>query len=572
MKTDLVLLHAPSVYDFRKKSIMFGPMSDLVPSTPIFEMYPMGFLTIANYLSKRNLRVRIVNIAYLMYSDKKFDAERFIKKLNPLAFGIDLHWLPHCQGSIEIAKIVKKYHPGTPVIFGGYSASYYWNELIEFDEVDFILRGDSTEKPLYKLISSLKNKNNKDIGNIPNLVWKTGKKVNQNPITNVSDNFDEIVFDYRLMFKEVLRYRDIKGIMPFSEWFRYPITTIPVIRGCNLNCSGCGGSKYTNSNFYNRFRPAFNDPRKIIREIKTIQEHIDAPIFLIGDINENGEEHVKEFFKYAKELNKDIQIFFEFFKPPPKQFFDQAHEVFNNICYEISPDSHDENMRKVMGKTYKNSELVDCIEYALAKGALRFDLYFMTGLPGQDKKSILDVIDFCRSIYEKLNWDKRFMPFISPMAPFMDPGSRAFENPEKFGYRLLRKTLKEHIQAITMPSWKYILNYESMSISTDDLVDGTYKAALGLNSLKGKAGGISSIVMKENEDRIYKAMDIMKEIDSIMKIGDTGKREAKLAGLKEMTDKYSMSTVCEKRELEFPFSGKRFKWLKIIKSSLTRMN
>ena len=84
MKTDLILIHAPSVYDFREKSIMFGPMSDLVPSTPIFEMYPIGFLTMANYLVRRGLRVRIVNLAYRMLDDKNFDVERFIKRVRKL--------------------------------------------------------------------------------------------------------------------------------------------------------------------------------------------------------------------------------------------------------------------------------------------------------------------------------------------------------------------------------------------------------------------------------------------------------------------------------------------------------
>ncbi len=51
-EADLVLLHPPSVYDFRKKASMYGPISDVVPSTPIFEMYPIGFMTIANYLKK----------------------------------------------------------------------------------------------------------------------------------------------------------------------------------------------------------------------------------------------------------------------------------------------------------------------------------------------------------------------------------------------------------------------------------------------------------------------------------------------------------------------------------------
>src|SRR5659263_107069 len=60
---DLIFLHAPSVYDFRKKSIVYGPVSDLVPSTPIFEMYPVGFSSISHYLRKHDLHVRIINIA-----------------------------------------------------------------------------------------------------------------------------------------------------------------------------------------------------------------------------------------------------------------------------------------------------------------------------------------------------------------------------------------------------------------------------------------------------------------------------------------------------------------------------
>ena len=54
---DLLLLHPPSVYDFRQKAIMYGPVSDLIPSSPVFEMYPLGFLTITNYLEARGYRV-----------------------------------------------------------------------------------------------------------------------------------------------------------------------------------------------------------------------------------------------------------------------------------------------------------------------------------------------------------------------------------------------------------------------------------------------------------------------------------------------------------------------------------
>ncbi len=577
-KTDLILLHAPSVYDFRKKSIMFGPVSDLVPSSPIFEMYPIGFLTIANYLSKRGLSVRIVNIAYRMFHEPDFDVELFIKKLKAVAFGVDLHWLPHCQGSTEIAKIVKKYHPETPVIFGGFSSSYFYKELIEFEQVDYILRGDSTEEPLFQLISLLKSisgkvgtisTDNDRLSVIPNLVYKQNGKIFANPIKCISPDLEDIDFDYRIMFKEVLKYRDIRSIVPFCDWFRYPITTIPIVRGCNNNCSNCGGSKDAFELFGQRNAPAFREPKKLVEEIKTIRKFMNSPVFLLGDLNSNGKDYVMEFFRYAAGLDRNLQIFFEFFSPPDKWFFQEAANTFTNVCYEISPDSHDEDIRSTMGKSYTNEELIDSIKNALLFGALRFDLYFMTGLPRQTRQSILETVDFSRMVYEKTGWDKRFAPFISPMAPFLDPGSRAFENPEKFGYKLLFRTLKEHIYAITLPSWKYILNYESEFITKDDLVSSTYEAALGLNRLKGKAGSIDEKVMLENEARTLRAIEIMKKIDDIMALEDRELVKQRLNELGSQTYEYSLSTVCEKKELEFPLSNKSFKWFEIFKSSFS---
>ncbi|OQA22441.1 MAG: Radical SAM superfamily protein [Actinobacteria bacterium ADurb.Bin346] len=370
------------------------------------------------------------------------------------------------------------------------------------------------------------------------------------------------------MFKQVIKYRDVRSIVPFCDWFRYPITTIPVVRGCNNNCSNCGGSKYAFELFGRRSIPAFRDPEKLVNEIKTIRRYMNSPVFLLGDLNSNGRDYIMEFFRLAKGLDKELQIFFEFFSPPERWFFKEAEKTFSKVCYEISPDSHDEGIRNIMGKEYTNSELIESIQNALEFGALRFDMYFMTGLPHQTKKSILDTVGFNEMIYEKIGWDSRFAPFISPMAPFLDPGSRAYENPEKFGYKLLCRTLEEHINAITRPSWKYILNYESRFITTDDLVYSTYEAALGLNRLKGRSGSIDEKVMLDNEARTLRAIEIMKKIDNIMTISDRAAAEQKLAELGSQTYQYSLSTVCEKKELEFPLSNKSFKWLEIIRASL----
>ena len=87
-KPDLVLLHPPNIYDFRYTTIVPSPISDLVPSTPVFEMYPIGFTFLGEYLERNGINTRIVNLAQRMLEDDKFDVPRFLSRMEPAAFGI----------------------------------------------------------------------------------------------------------------------------------------------------------------------------------------------------------------------------------------------------------------------------------------------------------------------------------------------------------------------------------------------------------------------------------------------------------------------------------------------------
>ena len=91
MRYDLVLLHPPSVYDFRKTNQFRGPMSDVIPSSSIFDMYPIGLTSIAGYLERFGYRIKIVNLAARMLHNRRFDVERKIRRLQSAAFGISLH-------------------------------------------------------------------------------------------------------------------------------------------------------------------------------------------------------------------------------------------------------------------------------------------------------------------------------------------------------------------------------------------------------------------------------------------------------------------------------------------------
>ena len=297
---DLVLLHPPSIMDFRKRAVLLGPVSDLIPSTPVFEMYPIGFTTIASRLESKGFQVRIANIATKMLASERFDPERFVKSLDPAMFGIDLHWLPHVQGSVALAKMVKKYHPETPIVMGGFSASYYHEEILRnHAEIDFVMRGDSTEMPMEKLIDCLTS--GRPIDAVPNLSWRSGGKLNINPLTNVPDNLDDVEVDYGLMVRKVFRYMDLDGHLPYKNWKSNPMSIALGVRGCTHNCVNCQGSCDSFARNFGRDKPAYRSPEKLAEDVAKAEEYLKGATFVVGDIRQAGRSYATKFLSELKQ-------------------------------------------------------------------------------------------------------------------------------------------------------------------------------------------------------------------------------------------------------------------------------
>ena len=66
------------------------------------------------------------------------------------------------------------------------------------------------------------------------------------------------------------------------------------------------------------------------------------------------------------------------------------------------------------------------LEDAIDLGSKRIDLFFMTGLPRQTYSSVLKTVDYCHSLLERFRSYNKLIPFISPLAPFLDPGKCRF--------------------------------------------------------------------------------------------------------------------------------------------------
>ena len=549
-RPDLILLHPPSVFRFRELPLFFGPVSDVVPSSSIFEIYPIGFLTLSDYLTRHGLSVRIINLALKMLRSPSFNPERYVKSLDAAAFGIDLHWLPHVDGSLSLAELVKKHHPGKPVILGGLSATYYHQEIMrDYPFVDFVVCGESTEEPLRQLIEAIRSGGGYE--EVPNLVWRNaaGQTV-VNERSFKPENLDYVNFDYPHLLKMAVKYRDPSGYIPFKYWHNYPVTAVFSVRGCNHDCGTCGGSMSAFNNVCRRHHPCFRSPELVADDIRRISDFTGAPVFVLGDLLQAGRAYSDRFLEAVKKARIKNEICIEFFRPPSADFLKKAADCIEAFNVEISPESHDINVRKIFGKNYSNSELEEMIETLIGIGCRRIDLFFMIGLPHQDYQSVMETVKYCGSLlaqYGGKGTRGRVLPLIAPLAPFIDPGSAIFENPDTYGYRFFSRTLKEHRRAMLMPSWKFTLNYETKWMTRDEIVRATYDGALGLLDYKERYGVIAGRTASLIRNQLQRAVELNSKINDPENVDD--------ALRKEIFNLNTLDTVCDKHELEWPIKG-----------------
>ncbi|MDA8333234.1 MAG: TIGR04190 family B12-binding domain/radical SAM domain protein [Candidatus Dormibacteraeota bacterium] len=549
-EADLVLLHAPSVWDFRKEVILQGPLADVIPSTDEFEMYPIGLTSIAAYLELNHYNVRILNVAYRMLRDPDYDVPAHLRHLHAPVFGIDLHWLPHAHGALGLASLVKQVHPEAKVLVGGLSATYFHRELIENPAVDFVLRGDSTEEPCRQLLQALRD--GTDLDGVANLTWKRAdRSVVVNPLAFVPANLDWLdVPAYDFLLHAVFKYRSLADFVPYAEWLQHPSTMVLNARGCPYNCSICGGSRSGYEIVAGRARAAYRSPERLVADMRRIATFSKAPIFMVHDPRVGGVHRAKRIFELVKEARIPNELTIELFYPAGPDFFAMVRDATRWWSLEITIESPDPQIRKVNGKFPVANEVVEeTIAAALDQGCEKLDLFFMVGLPRQTPADALATVDYCRHLVERFQADKRLQFYVAPLGPFLDPGSRGFEQPE-LGYHRRFTTLEEHRRALLGPTWREMLSYETDWMTRAEIVETTYQVAEGINSLKFASGLIDAQTHDTVVGHIAAARDVLSQVDDILKL-PVEQQEARLRQLKARTEVANTATMNGSQELKW---------------------
>jgi len=288
-------------------------------------MPSIGLLYLASYLRRNGIK------CYCQFNDLNWEKVlleknllEVLKTIQPEVVAISLKWFLHIARVLEICRIIKSYSPDIKVVVGGNTASYYWEELISNESIDYIIKGDG-EEPLLKICQQSDY--------IPNSVYKNNGKIINNPITYVQDekNSSEIYLSH---LDEILfsKYAPV-----FSTFFIY------AHKGCGMNCIYCGGCREAHQKIFNR-------SRLFIRPIETVRKDIIAAKKYTSTFMFDFDMPNNKLLDFCKKIWEGIDLTSNFciftnLIPPTLELIKYVNETFKYVYWNLDIASLSEGQR-----------------------------------------------------------------------------------------------------------------------------------------------------------------------------------------------------------------------------------
>lgn len=225
------------------------------PPCRIPDLLPLGLGYIASVLREEGHNVSVLDINGLGYSDEKVE-----DLINRLKFDIvGIGGLTSTYKYVKwLAKIIKKYKPGIPIIAGNMVSTANPEVLLKNSNVDIAVidEGEITAKELVSAINS-----GRDLKEIKGIYYKDNGIIIETPARERITDLDSLPFPARDLFPMEIY---LNNSTQSSITFGLRMASISSIRGCPYDCTFC--SRPFGTRIYMR------SPKTIIEEIKELKK------------------------------------------------------------------------------------------------------------------------------------------------------------------------------------------------------------------------------------------------------------------------------------------------------------
>ncbi len=438
-----------------------------------FMFFPMGLLAIADKCYQQGYSVQIVNYPMEHCFDHQWSLEQYLKDIDFKVCGIDLHWVNHSYGAIEVAKIVKKVNPNAKVVLGGYTATYFHEELMKYyNTIDGIVRGEG-EIPFLNYVQRVTR--DQSFQEVPNLCYRdSSQHIKVNPITYVADTIEDLNFTNISLLHNGKKYveysREIMAI-PFN---------LAMARGCPYQCPYCGGGRKSQYLLNKRRKVLLRSPEKLIDDLHDIFDNYNAGgIFFGHGTYPSNLKYWKKLFNLIRKEKFDMAADLEIWRFPfPKEMWQDFYKTFRlqrssiSICPRTFSTRVQQKIATICDPTFQfpRNQIEDLLKNSTIFG-ITLRLWLTIGFPFQ---KLIDLInDYIHTIKLSLKYGKSNFTPITVMNDLVNisPASPAYEEPDLYGITLDMTSFRQIADIwkrtkFSMGGWNSVTNYHTKNFSS----------------------------------------------------------------------------------------------------------
>lgn len=417
-------------------------------------LLPMGTWALADLVHRKGYKTRMLHLGLEWIETHKFSALPYLEGKDVKVVAIPLHWHQQSYDAIEVAKEIKRARPEIFIVLGGYTASFFHLEILNvFNQIDAVIRGDA-EIPLPAFMDAVTS--GKDLNTVPNLTWRQGEEIRENPLSYVASEKDLELASYANL--ELLKgnkdYMHRMG-MPFvwSKGFSrkknrkhfhigHSMFFLNVGRGCQGNCTWCGGGAIAQRKVNGRRGIIFRSPEKVADTMAEAVELGYETIHMAFDPGKEAKQYYEGLFSIMRQRGLRVKCYFEAFSLPSDSFLHSFAKTFETkgSVIALSPESGDEQVRRHNKSFYfSNKELAETIKLAEFL-EIQIDLFFSIGIPGEILSNLARTASLRRRLKKSFKNIGRM--WTSPIS--MEPASPWYNDPDSFGIVSDRQSFSDY--------------------------------------------------------------------------------------------------------------------------------
>jgi len=363
-------------------------------------MPSLGLLYLAAVLEDNKIDVDVIDYQASRLSWNEI--EENLKSCRCDFFGIT-STTPIVKNGYRISQIIKKFHPGSKIVFGGIHVTALPEEPFNKASVDYVIRGEG-EEVFLKLVQGVPQEK------IHGLSFKQGIKIYHIKPDGIVTDLDSLPLP-AFHKVDLTQYKPAVG-----AYKRLPALNMMTTRGCPGRCTFCNSAKIKL-----RKRSAEN----IFREMRMLSKKYG--IREISFYDDTFTSYPRNVIKLCDLLiNSKIDLTWCCFARPDTVNYDMLKKMKSAGCHQImyGIESANRDILKNIKKPIDHEKNINAVEMA-QKAGLTVRCTFMFGNPGETEATIDETIRY--SI--QLDPDIALYNITTPY-----PGTEMFNWAKKKGY------------------------------------------------------------------------------------------------------------------------------------------